>query len=277
MKQLLRVLLVLVGIAYLGLILLALSADRLIFQPHPASYTDAQLRSAKYAMEHLRLRSGSETISAVYLPNPNAQYTILYSHGNAEDIGDTLPLVEQFRTAGFAVFSYDYRGYGTSTGQPSEKGVYSDAHAAYDYLTQTLHVPPSSIISHGHSLGAAAAIYVASTRPVAGLIADAPFVSAFRVLTRIRLLPWDEFNNSAHIRRVHCPVLVIQGKADEVIPWWHGQRIYQLANQPKRALWIDNAGHNDTFQVAGKLYLQSMQDFATSLAPTQPSATVSSN
>ncbi len=273
MKRLMRVLLILIGLAYLGLVLLALVADKLIFQPHPTSYTDAQLRRADAeGIEYFRLSSGSETISAVYLANPNARYTLLYSHGNAEDIGDILPLLQEFRRAGFAVFSYDYRGYGTSTGQPSEKGTYSDAHAAYDYLTQTLQVAPSAIISHGHSLGAAAAIELASAKPVAGLIADAPFVSAFRVLTSVRMLPWDEFTNSYYIRRVHCPVLVIHGKADNVIPWRHGQLIYQRANQPKRALWIDNAGHNNTFLIAGKLYLQSMTEFAASIAPASATA-----
>ena len=270
MKRLMRIVLMFIALAYLGLILLALSADKLIFQPHLTSYTDVQLRNAKSeSIEYVRLRSGSESISAVYLPNPTARYTLLYSHGNAEDIGDTLPMLEEFRRAGFAVLSYDYRGYGTSTGNPSEKGVYSDVQAAYDYLTQTRQVESNRIISYGHSLGAGAAIYLASTKPVAGLIADAPFVSAFRVLTRVRLLPWDEFNNSAHIRRVHCPVLVIQGKQDEVITWWHGQRIYELANEPKRSFWIDNAGHNDSFLIASKTYLQTMNEFAASLASAE--------
>lgn len=270
MKRMIRIVLLFIGVSYFGLILLSLFAERLIFQPHPSSYRDAEFEPLRSQdIQHLRLRSGSDTISAVYLPNPAARYTVVYSHGNAEDIGDDLFILEEFRKAGFAVFSYDYRGYGTSTGVPSEKSTYEDAHAAYDYLTQTLHLEPSRIISYGHSLGAAAAIQLASTKPVAGLIADAPFVSAFRVLTHVRLLPWDKFNNASHIRRVHCPVLVIQGKSDEVIPWWHGQRIYELANPPKHFFWIDGAGHNDAFVVAGPKYLQVVNQFAESIAPTQ--------
>ncbi len=257
-----------VGLAYLGLIVLAVFSERLIFQPHPSSYRDKDFEPLRsQGVEHLRLRSGSETISAIYLPNPAAKYTIIYSHGNGEDIGDDMFILDEFRKAGFAVLAYDYRGYGTSTGAPTERGAYEDAHAAYDYLTQTLHVEPARIISYGHSLGAAAAIELASTRPVAALIADAPFVSAFRVMTHVQLLPWDRFNNASRIRRVKCPVLVIQGKNDEVIPWWHGQRIYELANEPKRYFWIDGAGHNDAFVVAGPKYLEVVNQFADSIAP----------
>jgi fermentation-respiration switch protein FrsA (DUF1100 family) len=133
-----------------------------------------------------------------------------------------------------------------------------------------LHIEPAHIIAFGHSLGAAAAIELASIKPVAGLIADAPFLSAFRMLTRVQVLPWDKFDNASRIREVHCPVLIIQGKNDEVIPWWHGQRIYKLANDPKRFLWIDGAGHNDTLVVAEKQYLQSLCDFAASLSAREP-------
>jgi fermentation-respiration switch protein FrsA (DUF1100 family) len=266
MKRLMLVAAISIALAYSGLITLALLSDKIIFQPHPSSYADSDFRTT--SIQHFRIPSGNALISAAYLPNPATKYTLLYSHGNGEDIGDDLPILEDFRRAGFAVFAYDYRGYGTSTGLPSESGVYEDGHAAYEYLTQTLHIEPTHIIAFGHSLGAAAAIELAATRPVAALIADAPFLSAFRVITRVPLLPWDKFDNASRIRRVHCPVLVIQGKNDEVIPWWHGQRIYELANQPKRFLWIDGAGHNDALAVAEKQYLQAVGDFAASIQPT---------
>lgn len=266
MKRVMRIVVMFVGIAYLGLITLALLSDRIIFQPHPSSYRDADFPAKTAGIQHFKIPSGNATISAVYLPNPGAKYTLLYSHGNGEDIGDDLPILEEFHRAGFAVFAYDYRGYGTSTGTPSEKGLYEDEHAAYEYLTQTLHVEPAHAIAFGHSLGAAAAIELASTKPVAGLIADAPFLSAFRVLTRVQLLPWDKFNNASRIRRVHCPVLVIHGRADKVIPWWHGEFIYELANEPKRYAWLDGAGHNDTLVVAARPYLQAVSDFAASIA-----------
>jgi fermentation-respiration switch protein FrsA (DUF1100 family) len=245
------------------LILLAFSCDKLIFQPHACGYQLDKLHAEE--IHAFRIPAGDSKIAAIYLPNPNARYTLLYSHGNGEDIGDDLPFLEEFRRAGFAVLAYDYEGYGASEGRPSEKAVYRDVEAAYDYLVNVLRVPPQLVIAHGHSLGAAAAIHLASVRPVVGLIADAPFLSAFRVITRAQILPWDEFNNARTIRKVHCPVLVIQGRNDEVIPFWHGERIYELANQPKQKLWIEGAGHNDAMAIAPGKYVAAMQEFARGL------------
>jgi hypothetical protein len=257
-------------LAYAGVIVLAFRSNKIIFQPHPSSYRVQGL--AAFGIQEvypLTLASGKAHLSAVYLPNPSAGYTLLFSHGNAEDIGDDLPLLDEFRRAGFAVLAYDYRGYGTSDGVSSEESVYQDVDSAYEYVTGTLHVPPERIIAFGRSLGCAAAIHLAATHPVAGLVVEAPFLSAFRVLTRVRLLPWDKFDNASRIRRVHCPVLVIHGRADSVVPWWHGERIYQLANKPKRYLWVDHAGHNDVAMIAAQRYFAALREFSTMLLPRQ--------
>lgn len=264
--RVLQLLLLFVAVAYIALVGLAMISDRLIFQPQPSSYRQTDLTTPGIADVHpVTLQSGDKRITAVHLPNKSARYTLLFSHGNAEDIGDDLPMLEQFRRAGFSVFAYDYRGYGTSEGVSSEKTVYQDVEAAYDYLTGTLQVAPDQVISFGRSLGCAAAIHLAASRPVGGLILEAPFLSAFRVLTRVRLLPWDKFDNTSKIRRVRAPVLVIHGRSDRVIPFWHGQRMYELANEPKRHLWIDRAGHNDVLLVAWEQYVTALKTFAESL------------
>jgi hypothetical protein len=180
--------------------------------------------------------------------------------------------LEDLRAAGFAVFAYDYRGYGTSTGRPSERGVYADADAAYDALTHDLGVPAERIIDYGRSLGSAVAIDLAARRPVGGLIVEAPFLSAFRAATRVPLLPWDKFDNAAKIARVRCPVLVIQGTNDRVVPFAQGQGIYELANQPKRNLWVEGAGHNDPFYVAEKRYTAALLSFRELLNRTAGNA-----
>ncbi len=267
MRRILRFILLLLVVGYVGLMALALLSERIIFQPQPSSYRFAQLSLTGIRdVRAVMLGSGDAQIAAVYLPNPAAQYTLLFSHGNAEDVGDDLPMLDEFRKAGFAVFAYDYRGYGASTGTSSEKSLYEDVDVAYRYVTGSLNVPPDRVISFGRSLGCAAAIHLASTRRVGGLIVEAPFLSAFRVLTRVRLLPWDKFDNAAKIRRVHCPVLVIHGRNDEVVPWWHGERIYSLANEPKRFLWVDGAGHNDVLLLASQRYFTALKEYAGVLA-----------
>ena len=267
MRWIARVLLVVLGSFYALLIGLALLSDRLIFQPQPSSYTDESLNNS-VARENGRLMhimSGDQRITAVYLPNPNAKYTLLFSHGNAEDLGDALSFLQMYREAGFAVFAYDYRGYGTSTGHPSETGVYEDAAAAYRYVTETLHIPPDRIISMGRSVGCAPAIHTAATQKVAGLVAEAPFMTAFRVLTRVPLLPWDKFNNLRDIRKVHAPALIIHGRSDQVIPFWHGERVFAAANEPKQFVAVDGAGHNDVLFITGKKYFDTIKQFAATL------------
>lgn len=269
MKWLLKRMVVVFVSLYIALIVLALFSDRLIFQPQPSTYTDQSLAMTVSRMnvpgQVFHLVSDSERISAVYLPNAEAQFTILFSHGNAEDLGDSLTFLQMYRDAGFAVFAYDYRGYGTSTGRPTENGVYEDAAAAYDYLTKQLKVPPDRIISMGRSVGCGPAIHLAATHQTAGLIAEAPFMTAFRVLTRLPLLPSDKFNNLREIKKVHVPVLIIHGRNDQVVPFWHGQRVFMAANEPKAFVAVDGAGHNDILFVAGKRYFDSIRAFAGSL------------
>jgi pimeloyl-ACP methyl ester carboxylesterase len=141
------------------------------------------------------------------------------------------------RNAGFAVFAYDYRGYGLSTGRPSERRAYLDAEAAYDHLVHALGVPPEHIVLHGRSLGGAVAADLAARRPCAGLVLESTFVSAYRVLRPYAFLPFDRFRTLSKMPRVHCPVLVIHGTDDALVGAWHGRRLYDAAPGQRQAFW----------------------------------------
>jgi fermentation-respiration switch protein FrsA (DUF1100 family) len=253
--------LLLVCALYISLLVFALFfSESMIFFPHPSSYADSD--------EVLKIKTVSgNQISALYLPNVSAKFTLLVSHGNAEDLGDDRPWLEDLRRAGFSVFAYDYEGYGTSQGKATEKAVYQDEAAAYDYLAINLRTPPERIVIFGRSVGSGPATYIAARRPAAGLILQSPFVSAFRVLTRIPVLPFDRFPNGKNIRHVHCPVLIMHSHADTVIGFWHGQKLYDLANEPKQFFWAKNADHNDMQDAQG--YLQALQRFSRSLEENQ--------
>jgi hypothetical protein len=217
-RRVLRLLIVVIVGAYVALAIFAVFlAGGVVFQPHPSSYRDDK------QIVKLSSRDGAH-ISALYLKNDTARYTILFSHGNAEDLGDMRPFYDELRAAGFSVLAYDYQGYGTSEGKPTEQHTYEDADAAYDYLTRELKVPSSRVVSMGRSLGAAVAIDLASRKKVRGLVAQSAFTTAFRVLTQVPLLPWDKFENISKITKIHCPVLIMHGRADEVIPFSHGER-----------------------------------------------------
>jgi abhydrolase domain-containing protein 17 len=222
-------------------------SDSLIFTPEPASYQDTN--------DILKLSVASnENISARYLPNSQSTYTVLYIHGNAEDLGDIRPVLERLHRQGFSVFAYDYRGYGTSNGTPGEANAYQDADVAYTYLTQQLKIPADRIIIYGRSIGGGSATEIATRYPVAGLILESTFTSAFRVILPFPILPFDKFTNLDKLKQIHCPVLIMHGQADETIPIQHGRSLYEAAIEPKMSLWIAAAGHNNFADIAGDRY-----------------------
>ncbi len=232
-------------------------SERLIFMPHAPGYS-AGVGKVPTA--------DGDSIAVVWLPNPEARYTILFSHGNAEDLGDLRPFLADLRGAGFSVLAYDYRGYGMSTRRaPTETRAYEDLAAAYAHLTGPLGVPPERVILHGRSLGGGIASHLASRRPAAGLVLESTFVSAFRVPVTRPLFPFDRFATAARLRDVRYPVLVIHGTRDEVVPYWHGPALLAAANAPRTHFWVEGAGHNDLASVAGPRYFQALRDFAASL------------
>lgn len=248
------ILLIIFSVYLFSLCYVALLADSLIFQPQAASYTDSS--------QILKLATQQGTvISARYLHNPGATYTLLYSHGNAEDLGDIDGTLEQFHEHGFSIIVYDYSGYGTSTGTPSEQHSYTDILTVYEYLRDECHLHAENILVFGRSVGGGPSIDLASQNVVGGLIIESSFVSAFRVITKIPVFPFDKFPNLCKIRTVSCPVLVIHGKRDGIVPLWHGEMLYEHVHSPKMKLWVDEAHHNDVGRVAGNEYWSVLEQF----------------
>lgn len=238
-------------------------SDRLMFLPPPASYQDK--------LPFLKLQTpNNQEITAVYLPDPQAKYTILYSHGNAEDLGDILPRLYQLRDLGVNIFAYDYQGYGTSQGKPTEKNAYEDINTAYEYLTENLKIPSNRIIVYGRSIGSGPSVDLASRQPVAGLIVESGFTTAFRVITKISLYPFDKFANIEKIPKVSVPVLILHGDADMIIPFAHGQELFNaVIHNNKLSLWVKDAGHNDLLETAENNYIEKMQEFLQLLDQTK--------
>jgi len=241
-------------------------SDRMIFLPPAASYehTPAQDKSAIA----LTAKDGNQ-LAARYFHNPDSQYTILFSHGNATDIDGVLPILLSLRDARFSVLAYDYPGYGHSSGRPTERSVYVAAEAAYDYLVEELKLSPEEIIVQGQSVGGGPSTYLAANRPVAGLILESSFATAFQVVVPFRIMPFEKFPNVKRIDGIDCPLLLIHGTNDSVIPLSHSEALFAAAQQPKTLVPIEQADHNDVLWVGEALYLQSIQDFALSLGQSR--------
>lgn len=245
--------------AYLGVTLLAAGVvDRMLYYP------DYAPRNAPVGLIRIPTAEGG-SIAALHLPNPAAKHTLWFFHGNAESLGSLEPFLREMHARGFAVFAYDYPGYGVSAGRPSEKSIYAANAAATRYLQETLKVPLSRVILVGRSLGGGPATDIAAREPVAGLVLQSAFVSVYRVMTRVRLLPFDQFENLRKLPRVKCPVLVMHGTADEVIPFTHGEKLFAAAPGAKASLWIEGAHHNDFVALAGERYWTALHNFTDSL------------
>ena len=172
---------------------------------------------------------------------------------------------------GVSVFLFDYRGYGRSEGQVSEKGTYRDAEAALAYLESRQDVDQEKIVFFGRSLGCAVAVDLASRHPPYALILESPFTSisdmAKRVvpLLLIGALLRTKYNSLSKISGISAPLLVLHGDRDEVVPIESGQQLYQAANEPKKFYTIPDAGHNDTYIVGGEEYFAALRQFLAGL------------
>ena len=229
-------------------------SDSLIFFPPTPGYRNSA------ELVTLSILNGNR-ISAHYLKHEKSRYTILISHGNAEDLGSMGPFLHAVREHGFSVLCYDYPGYGLSYGVPTEHGSYHASIAAYSYLTEQLGIHSSTIIVYGYSLGAAMALNLAVSRPVAAVILQGGFVSAFRVVTRFSVIPFDKFNNLTKIAMLSVPLLVIHGTNDLTVPFWHGKKIYDSYAGRKELYIVNGAGHNDLIGLAGEEYWARIETF----------------
>lgn len=176
--------------------------------------------------------------------------TLIFCHGNAGNIGDRLDKIRLFHRMGLNVLIMDYRGYGKSRGRPSEAGIYKDAAAAYDYLRSREDSAHSPIIGYGDSLGGAVVIDLAAKRDLSALIVHSSFTSAADMAKRIypfipSFLLGTKLDSAAKLRGITAPKLFIHSRADEIVPFQLGERLYQAALQPKEFLEI-SGGHNDT-------------------------------
>jgi len=235
-----------------------LFANAMIFPAPPSTYVDAA--------DQPKLPSpDGNTITAVFLPNPAASHVLLFSHGNKMDLGKADERLQLFRAHGWAVFAYDYPGYGTSSGTPSEAGCYAALAAAYAYLTKLKQIPPEKIVLYGQSLGSGPTVDLASREPIGGLILEGAFLSTFRVLTHWKMLPWDHFDNLAKIGCVRTPLLSIHARQDQTVPFFHGQRLYAAHPGPKQHLWVADAHHNNILEASSSAYWDAIERFRLQL------------
>jgi len=206
-------------------------------------------------------------------PSPDADlHTLLWFHGNAGNINrrlDNLKMI--YEKVPVNVFIIDYRQYGRSEGKVSEQGTYIDARAALAYLHSRKEINREKIIFFGRSLGSAVAVELALNEKCCALILETPFTSILEMGKKLypflplSLLLKTKYDSLAKIGNIKVPILVMHGDKDDLVPFEHGKRLYDMANEPKEFYTIPGAGHNDTHIVGGDEYFDVISNFVNKL------------
>jgi len=189
-------------------------------------------------------------LAAWYRAAGEGRKTIVYFHGNGGNIAGRGYKVKPYLNAGYGVMLVEYRGYGGNPSSPDEAGLYADGRAALDWL-EAGGVPPEHTVLYGESLGSGVAVQLAGERPPAALVLEAPFTSASDVAAAsywflpVRLLIKDRFDSIAKIGDVQAPLLLVHGERDRVVPVRFGRRLFDAANEPKKAVFLPDGHHND--------------------------------
>lgn len=197
-----------------------------------------------------------------YLPPKAGRPVLLYLHGNAGNISHRLPIAMGWAERGFGMFLLDYRGFGRSTGTiRHEQDLYDDASAAYHWLRETRGLPADSIVLYGESIGCAPSLELAKREPVGAVILMAPFTKLIDMARTVygpiipeALIRNFRFDNESRISSCTAPIFIMHGTDDEIVPFAMGQRLFDLARDPKEFYRLPGAHHNDLTDVAGKSY-----------------------
>lgn len=214
-------------------------------------------------------------VTSAALPSATP-FTVIVLNGNAGNRSYRAPLAAALRAHGVQVLLFDYRGFGGNDGTPTEAGLRADARAARAYVLGRSDVDASRLVYFGESLGSAVAIGLAAEHPPAALIVRSPFPSLVDVgrihypFLPVRLVLEDDFAAVDDIGRVTCPVLVIAGDQDRIIPLALSRRVYEATSATKELVIVEGADHNDRALLAGERMVAAIMEFLTSSAAEVP-------
>jgi fermentation-respiration switch protein FrsA (DUF1100 family) len=267
--KLMAVLITIVSIivaVYLGLsVLLFLTQSRVLYQPSRGYDSKPEDYRLEYEPVTLSTPDG-QSLAAWFVPAEGAERTVLFCHGNAGNISHRLDTLKMFHELGLNCLIVDYRGYGESSGKPTEKGTLIDILTGFQWLIEEKGTRPEQIILFGRSLGGSVAAMIAKDINPGGLVLESAFTSFDDVGSHyypwlpVRLFSRFDYNTLEAVRQVTCPVLVIHSPDDEIIPFKFGQQIYDAAPEPKQFAELKGT-HNEGIYDNGSLYKQIWQDW----------------
>lgn len=236
---------------YLGLLGLLYVRQREMLYPRDPARADLAAAGLPAAEEVTLTTADGEKLVAWVVPPRSGKPVLLYFHGNAGNLGRPGRL-ERFRALtedGTGLFAVSYRGYGGSSGNPSEEGLHLDARAAYGAAAERFGA--GRLVGYGKSLGSGVALKLAAEAPLQALILEAPYLSTAAVAEGlypyipVRQLMKDQFRSDEVVAQLRMPLLILHGERDSVIPFAQGRALFALANEPKRFIRFPDGGHEN--------------------------------
>lgn len=223
------------------------------------------------------ISSDGETITGWWIPAEKARGALLYCHGNGGNVSTNLQNARVFHELHLSVLLFDYRGYGRSSGRPSEEGTYRDGRAAFAHLTGPLGVAPERIVIYGMSLGGAVAIELAGEGAAAGLICESTFTSVRAMARRLypalpaKFLVVDKYDSLGKVGRLGLPKLFLHAPEDELVPFAMGRELFAAARPPKEFLEI-RGEHGEGAAATGPTYAAGIGAFLKKILPGESPA-----
>ncbi|MBH5401860.1 alpha/beta hydrolase [Bradyrhizobium sp. CNPSo 4010] len=243
---------VLVTVYCAGLVVLYVRQREMLFPIPPVGRTAPDAAGLPEAEEHVLTTSDGEQVIVWHVPAKPGRSVILYFHGNGDFLAGRVSRFKAMTADGTGLVALSYRGYGGSSGMPSEQGLLRDAAAAYAFTTARY--AAERIVAWGFSLGTGVAVALASEHRIGKLILEAPYTSTADIAASsfwfvpVRLLMRDPFHSVQRISRVTVPLLVMHGTNDLVISIVFGERLFALAREPKRFARMEGGGHDNLDQ-----------------------------
>lgn len=241
--------------------------SRLVYYPQIGRAVTVTPQAYGLAFESVELATeDGEKLHAWWVPAAGARGTVLMFHGNAGNISHRLDYLLMFSRLGYSTLIMDYRGYGNSTGSPTEEGTYRDALAAWRYLTEKRGVRPADIVVFGESLGGAVASWLAARHRPRALVLASTFTSVTDLgaqvywLLPVRLLSRFRYDNFANLKAIRSPVLIAHSRDDDIVPFAHGQKLFDAASEPKQFLET-RGGHNEGLIFVHEEWVRTLADF----------------
>jgi fermentation-respiration switch protein FrsA (DUF1100 family) len=277
LRSVITLLLLLVAVTAVLGVLVRLGERHLAFFPTRGEDDTPAANGVRFTALDVRTEDG-ERLRAWWMPAEQPAAQIVYFHGNGGNLSIWTPILTGIRRRGFSLLAIDYRGYGLSSGTPSELGLYHDAEGAVRRFESDLRVPDVPVVYWGRSLGTSVAAYAAARRPPDGVIFEAGFpdvATLFRGNPLMRGLAWFSsyrFPAVRWMRQVKAPALVMHGTADRVIPFAAGRALFERLAGPKRFFIIEGGDHNDLQPPDPAAYWAAIDEFVRTLAPAARNA-----